>query len=128
MPVLDAEAVSDEASCAKISKSVAQALAIPFDRGRQWHFHTNCAITWASSSVSLGVKAALAGSVLSNLPSKMSENAVAIPDIIKGLSQVEFGWTYIRRQRICRICAATRCLIGAQTCFKPLDDALATFC
>ena len=40
--------------------------------------------------LSIGVRAALAGSVLASLPETISENAMAIPDIIEGPNKLEF--------------------------------------
>ena len=68
---------------------------------KAWQLRLGRVITWqqrrrepsacrSSTSrlrLSLGVKAALASSVLSNLPAQISDGAVSIPDIIAGIAE-----------------------------------------
>ena len=45
-----------------------------------------------SSSLTMEVRAALCGAILSNLPEKISENATRIPEIFNALARVYFQY------------------------------------
>lgn len=52
-----------------------------------------------STNLTIGVKAALAGSVLENLPSQISDGALAIPEIIEGRRFSRFFYYILERGR-----------------------------
>ena len=47
-------------------------------------------LTFADGQMTIGVKAALAGSVLSNLPSTLPQGATQIPEILQGIDSLTF--------------------------------------